>query len=286
MKNKKLRIIALLFLISFINQSLCSQADNVKVKLITNKGEMTIELFKETPLHSTNFIKLVESGFYEGVSFHRVIKGFMAQAGDPNSKNETFSGKLGQESYGEVVAAEFNSKYYHKKGALCAARKGDEVNPNKESSGSQFYLVQGKTYSKQLLENMASQINNKKKQALLVSYIQNPSNIDVLNKLQYYQQNNLQDSIAIFIEEIKPIATKHFNAFSFSEEAKSTYTTIGGTPFLDGNYTVFGQVIEGLEVIDEICNVKTLEEDIPEEDVIIISMKIMLNKVQETLEDK
>ena len=275
MKNKKLRIIALLFLISFINQSLCSQADNVKVKLITNKGEMTIELYKGTPLHTNNFIKLIESGFYEGVLFHRVIKDFMAQAGDPNSKNETFSGKLGQKSYGGNITAEFNSKYYHKKGALSAARKGDDINPSKESSGSQFYLVQGKTYSNQLLENMASQINNKKKQALLVSYIQNPSNIDILNRLQKYQQSNLQDSISLFIEEITPIATKDFKPFSFSEEAITAYTTIGGTPFLDGNYTVFGQVIEGLEIIDEICNVKTLEGDIPEEDVIIILMKII-----------
>lgn len=275
MKNNKLKTIVLLFLVSFVNQALCIKTENVKVQIITNKGEMIIELYKHTPLHTANFIKLVESGFYEGVTFHRVIKDFMAQAGDPNSKNETFSGKLGKESYGETIAAEFNTKYYHKKGALSAARKGDKINPKKESSGSQFYLVQGKIYSMQLLENMVQQINSQKKQELLVSYCKNPTNIDVMKRIEKYQQANLQDSIALLIEEINPIATKNFKPFNFSEEARAAYTTIGGTPFLDGNYTVFGQVIEGLEIIDEICNVKTLEGDIPEEDVIIISIKII-----------
>jgi len=275
MKNNKLKTIVLLFLVSFVNQALCIKTENVKVQIITNKGEIIIELYKQTPLHTTNFINLVESGFYEGITFHRVIKDFMAQAGDPNSKNETFSGKLGQESYGKTITAEFNTKYYHKKGALAAARNPDNINPNKESSGSQFYLVQGTTYSKQMLDNMVKQINIQKKQELLVSYIQNPTNIDVIKKFQKYQQANLKDSIALLIEEINPIATKNFKPFNFSEEARSTYTTIGGYPSLDGNYTVFGQVIEGLEIIDEICNVKTLEGDIPEEDVIIISMKII-----------
>jgi hypothetical protein len=122
---------------------------------------------------------------------------------------------------------------------------------------------------------MVKQINIQKKQDLLVSYCQNPTNIDVMKRIEKYQQANLQDSIALLIEEITPIATKNFKPFSFSEDAITAYTTIGGTPFLDGNYTVFGQVIEGLEIIDEICNVKTLEGDIPEEDVIIISMKII-----------
>ena len=121
--------------------------DSVKVLMHTSKGKLTLFLYPETPLHQQNFIRLVESKFYEGVLFHRVIKDFMAQAGDPNSKDSLYNGSLGSTSEGDTISAEFVARYHHKKGALSAARTGDNMNPTKASSGSQFYIVQGRKFS-------------------------------------------------------------------------------------------------------------------------------------------
>ena len=140
-----------------------SPSDSVKIEMNTNKGVMVVCLYPETPLHKQNFMKLVNDKFYDGVLFHRVIKDFMAQAGDPNSRNPEFNGALGQNSEGETIPAEINPKLFHKKGALAAARMGDNVNPEKKSSGSQFYIVQGRKLSLQQLAQMENRINQKEK---------------------------------------------------------------------------------------------------------------------------
>jgi len=209
-----------LILASFFTSN--SYAQSKKVLIETNKGNITIMLYDETPQHRDNFIKLVNDGFYEGLLFHRVINHFMIQGGDPDSKDAKPKTVLGGGGPGYNVPAEFVSKYYHKKGALAAAREGDNVNPNKESSGSQFYIVHGRTFSDNDLDNIETRMNK-----------------------------------------------------NFTDEQRETYKTKGGSPHLDGDYTVFGEVIEGLDIIDKIAAVRVGKNDRPIEDVIIIKMTII-----------
>ncbi len=192
------------------------------IAMETSMGDMLIQLYDDTPKHRDNFLKLVESNFYNDLLFHRVIKGFMIQGGDPKSKNASKKARLGSGGPGYQIDAEFNNKFIHKKGALSAARQGDNSNPEKKSSGSQFYIVQGKKVSPASLDKIAAK------------------------KGIYY-----------------------------SSEQKKTYETIGGTPFLDNEYTVFGEVIEGLDVIDKIAQQETLKGDRPKEDIKIINIKII-----------
>jgi cyclophilin family peptidyl-prolyl cis-trans isomerase len=154
---------ALLFFSCSVFKSKNSVPNETRVEMITSEGTLILKLYNETPLHRDNFKKLVDNKFYDGIKFHRVINGFMAQAGDPNSKKDDFKGQLGQNSEGETIPAEINPNLFHKKGALSAARMGDNVNPEKKSSGSQFYIVQGRKLSLKKLTQMESNINQKVK---------------------------------------------------------------------------------------------------------------------------
>lgn len=278
----KYQVLVLIFIMFLYSNSVFSSTlakkAPVVIELLTTKGSIVIELYSKTIKHKENFIKLVESGFYDGVLFHRVINGFMAQAGDPNSKDHNFKGSLGKESKGETIPAEFFQDYYHKKGALAAARMGDNVNPTKASSGSQFYLVQGKVYTIDQIRQIENKINQNKERELMQKFLNLPENTNYLKRLKYCQKNRYQDSIEILVEKIKPLYLKTYSRFTYSEEAIKDYTSIGGTPFLDGGYTVYGEVIEGLEIIDEICAVKTKPGDRPIEDVAIISTKLIKRK--------
>ena len=189
----------------------------------TDFGDMKAVLYNETPQHRDNFVKLVKEKYYDGTLFHRVINGFMIQAGDPDSKNAKPGQHLGQGGPGYTVPAEFNNNLIHRKGALAAARMGDQVNPTKASSGSQFYIAQGQVYSAQQLSMLMQRMGKK------------PSSLQI-----------------------------------------DTYTTVGGVPHLDGDYTVFGQVVEGLDVIDKITAVKTDRADRPSQD-----LKITISLVEE-----
>lgn len=191
-----------------------SEQDRQKVLISTTKGDIVIELFDETPLHRDNFIKLVQDGFYDGTLFHRVINDFMIQGGDPDSKDAQPGEQLGMGGPGYTLPAEFVEGKYHVKGAVAAARQSDQVNPEKESSGSQFYIVQGRVF-----------------------------NHDELEMLQQRMQKDLTT------EQIR------------------LYTTIGGTPHLDGEYTVFGRVVEGLEIVDVIAGTETDRASRPIEDI-------------------
>ena len=203
------------------------------VIISTDYGDMVIRLYADTPLHKENFLKLAKEGFYDGLLFHRVIQSFMIQGGDPNSKDAQKDDPLGNGGPGYTIPAEINRNYIHKKGALSAARQGDAVNPNRESSGSQFYIVQGKTVEESTLIRMANQ-----------------------KKPEPGQE-----------------------PFSYTEEQIQTYGEIGGTPHLDQAYTVFGEVTEGLNVIDSIASVKTDSRSRPFEDI-TMSMKIIKRKWQ------
>lgn len=191
-----------------------TQTKNQMIKISTSFGDMIVKLYDETPQHRDNFIKLTQQGFYNDLLFHRVIKDFMIQGGDPNSKGAPAGKPLGQGGPGYTIPAEIRSSLFHKRGALAAARQGDQVNPTKASSGSQFYIVQGKKSSDAEL-------------------------------------NQISQSYGIM----------------FSEEQKKVYKEIGGTPFLDNNYTVFGEVVEGLDVIDKIAAVQKGPGDRPVQDI-------------------
>lgn len=195
------------------------------VLITTPYGEMIVRLYPETPLHKENFLKLVKESFYDSTLFHRVIRDFMIQGGDPESKTAKPGAPLGTGGPGYTIPAEFNKQFIHKKGALSAARQGDAVNPKKESSGSQFYIVQGRAVNKHDLERMSAQKG------------------------------------------------KDF----YTEEQIDTYTTLGGTPHLDGDYTVFGEVIEGLHVVDSIAKQPVDQRSRPITDI-PMSMKIIKKK--------
>lgn len=188
----------------------------------TTKGDIKIKLYNETPLHRDNFIKLVSENYFNDVLFHRVIKGFMIQTGDPDSKNAPAGKMLGNGGPVYNIPAEIIPGLIHKKGAIAAARTGDATNPKRESSGSQFYIVQGKKYTDEELDMFETRMKIK-----------------------------------------------------FTRDQRNTYKTIGGTPHLDGAYTIFGEVVEGLEIVDDIAYVKCDKNDRPLEDVKIISVQII-----------
>ena len=184
-----------------------------KVKISTVLGDITVRLYDETPAHRDNFIKLAKEGFYNGTLFHRVIKDFMIQGGDPESKGAPAGRQLGSGDAGYTLPAEFNPSLFHKRGALSAARLGDNVNPERRSSGCQFYIVWGKTYS--------------------------------------------------------PAQLARYEMFygPLGAAQKEAYTTVGGTPFLDGQYTVFGEVESGLEIVGDIQESATDANDRPLQDI-------------------
>jgi len=200
----------------------------------------------------------------------------MAQAGDPNSRNENFKGKLGQNSEGQTLPAEIITKYFHKKGALAAARQGDQINPEKKSSGSQFYIVQGQKHTRNQIKQMETRINQQMENAQIGKFLKMEGNEQYMKRIKNFQDLRLSDSLNILLTQIKKMISANGNSrFSFSEEAINIYETIGGTPFLDNGYTVFGEVIKGIEIIDDICSVSTREGDIPVEPISILKMTIL-----------
>lgn len=192
------------------------------IEMVTSQGKITLRLYDETPLHRDNFLKLVENHTYDGLLFHRVIKNFMVQAGDPKSRDAKPGQPLGDGTLGYTVPAEFRPALIHKRGALCAARQGDQVNPKKASSATQFYIVQGQVWDDKTLDMMEQRSGKK-----------------------------------------------------FTAEQRKVYTTMGGTPHLDGDYTVFGEVVDGMEVVNKISDLPCDRMDRPVEDVKIISVKVI-----------
>lgn len=245
-----------------------------RLKIETSAGDIIVKLYNETPKHRDNFIKLAKEGTYEGTLFHRVIKDFMIQAGDPESKGAPKGKMLGSGDVGYTVPAEFvYPQYFHKKGALSAARQGDEVNPNKESSGCQFYIVTGKVYSDSTLLGMEQQMNRMRLNNAFNALAQ--KRMKEIYKLRKAGDQeglmNLQDTLIAQAEA--QVAGEP--EFRFTPEQVKAYTTVGGTPHLDGSYTVFGEVLEGMDVVDSIQRVKTDRSDRPEEDVVIKKVTVL-----------
>lgn len=248
--------------------------EGVMLMMETSKGNMKIKLYDETPQHRDNFIKLAESGFYDSLLFHRVINEFMIQGGDPDSKGAAAGTQLGNGGPGYQVPAEINyPALFHKKGALAAARTGDKVNPEKKSSGSQFYIVQGKTYNDEGFAAIEKRYESMKRQQLFYQSLE-----DYQDTLQSIQQSGDQEAfmnIRVLIEEKVEKALAEMPAQTIPEDVKEVYRSMGGVPHLDNNYTVFGEVVEGLSVIDSIASVATKPGDRPIEDVYILKISVL-----------
>jgi peptidyl-prolyl cis-trans isomerase, cyclophilin-type len=228
----KLKILPILLAVSILSmQSQSRKQKATLVKIYTTEGNITVRLYDDTPLHKANFLHLVEQKTYEGLLFHRVIKEFMIQGGDPQSRGADSLQMLGNGSLGYTLKAEILfPKYYHKRGALAAARTGDAVNPQRESSASQFYIVTGKSFS--------------------------DADLDMFEKRLSKVANTTGD-------------------FKYSDEQRKIYKTFGGAPHLDGSYTVFGEVVDGFDVVDKIENVPTRRGDRPRKDIVITRMKVV-----------
>ena len=235
------------------------------VKLETTMGNITVALYNETPKHRDNFIKLVKEGVYDSTLFHRVIKQFMIQAGDPDSKNASDTAMLGSGDVGYTIPAEFNPKFFHKKGVLAAARQGDDVNPEKASSGCQFYIVTGRKFTEPQLLGMENKINEQREEALFDSLAR--QHMKEIYKMRKAGDNagllELQDTLEAQARELADKEEK----FRFTPEQIKAYSTIGGAPHLDGSYTVFGEVTEGIEVVNNIEIAKTNRADRPIENI-------------------
>lgn len=242
------------------------------VKLETTMGNITVALYNETPKHRDNFIKLVKEGVYDSTLFHRVIKQFMIQAGDPDSKNASDTAMLGSGDVGYTIPAESNPKFFHKKGVLAAARQGDDVNPEKASSGCQFYIVTGRKFTEPQLLGMENKINEQREEALFDSLAR--QHMKEIYKMRKAGDNagllELQDTLEAQARELADKEEK----FRFTPEQIKAYSTIGGAPHLDGSYTVFGEVTEGMEVVDNIEIAKTNRADRPIENIRILKASI------------
>lgn len=222
MKHRIYIIFTIAFFLAIPSEAF-SQKAAYTILIETSRGNMKCILYQETPMHAENFVELSAKGFYDGLLFHRVISDFMIQTGDPDSRAAQKGVMLGYSDSGYKIPAEFHPDLYHRKGILAAARQGDQVNPGRESNGSQFYIVQGK----------------------------------------------------IFTDEELNVMEAGGGHIAFTQEQRMYYTTIGGTPHLDYAYTVFGEVTEGLDVIDKIAYVQTDGNNRPIEDVMIIKITVL-----------
>lgn len=267
-------LLSAFFIMSFSYMSTNnSPLTEIKVMITTDFGVIKLKLYDETPIHRDNFVKLIKGNYFDSLLFHRVIQNFMIQGGDPDSKNAPPLIELGNGGPGYTIPAEFNSKLFHKKGVLAAARDSDLENPGQASAGSQFYIVQGRVFNDSLLKIQADRITKLKLFNTIVNQIENKSLIENYQRFVKNQQTDsmkyLNDIITKQVEKELPDTKPH----TFTDEQTKAYTTIGGTPHLDQSYTIFGEVYEGIEVIDSIAKQKVDKNNRPFTD---IRMKIAI----------
>ncbi len=269
----------LLFLLLWIGFSACTGKKNKEEKSVsgdnremyvtlkTSVGDIKIRLYDETPLHRDNFLKLARDDFYDGVLFHRIIQHFMIQTGDPDSRHAEKGELLGNGGPGYTLPAEIKPGLFHKRGAVAAARMGDMQNPEKASSGSQFYIVQGRKFTDAELDKAEKRIDVMMRNAVYYHFIQQ------LTKA-YADSGKAPDQAFIqqeaMLEATDSIA--RITPYRFTQEQRDIYKTQGGAPHLDGNYTVFGEVVEGMDIVDKIAAVPTDQNDRPLEDVRILNV--------------
>lgn len=234
-----------------------------QVKISTRLGDIIVALYDDTPQHRDNFIRLAQEGYYNGTLFHRVISEFMIQGGDPDSKGAAPEAMLGVGGPDYTLPAEILPHRIHKRGALAAARQGDEVNPERRSSGSQFYIVWGKTYNAGQLQQLERQLKMQAEQQCFQRLA-----AERKEEIMQLRRNRDREGLQALQEELAAKAQADArNLAGLSEEARVAYTSEGGVPFLDGSYTVFGEVVSGLEVVEAIQQLDTNPQDRPMQDV-------------------
>lgn len=253
------------------SKNIAEEEKRKTVEMVTNYGTITLQLYNETPLHRDNFIKLAKENAYDSVLFHRVIQKFMIQGGDPDSKKAQPQDTLGEGDVWYTIQAEFNPNLFHKRGVLGAAR---EDNPERASSGMQFYIVQGKVFNDSLLDAAEIRINTWLAEHDIQKDSQHTYLLDSLKKASENENKSLynqyKDSIQQWAE-----ADKKFQRYTIPKSQRDIYKTIGGTPHLDQNYTVYGEVINGMDVVDRIAAVPTGTFDRPIKDVRILQVRVI-----------
>ena len=270
------------FLCLLLTASAQDKKGEYVVTIKTSYGDMVAILYNETPKHKENFIKLANSKFYDSLLFHRVMNEFMIQGGDPESKKAVAGQSLGSGNPGYTIEAEFRPTLFHERGSLAAARTPDAGNPTKASSGSQFYIVQGKKYTTEEIDQFEESLRNNKKSQYLREIVMSPKYTGLLTQIQEHQRAQDGAWLNEFFEKSDTLIVKEkpgYKPFAFTPEQKTVYTTVGGTPFLDGEYTVFGKVIKGMEVVDKITAVAKDAQNRPNEDIrMFVSVKQLSRK--------
>lgn len=252
-----------------------SKSSDLRVAIETPYGTMKVKLYDDTPLHRDNFIKLVREGAYDSLLFHRVIRGFMIQGGDPDSRHATPMQKLGENSIGNDIPAEIVfPAHFHKRGALAAAREPDSVNPERKSSGSQFYIVQGEVQTEESIGETETKHNNKVRVGLYPEIMKFYS--DSLQMLQNQGKALEMSEMQLrVIQKVEEVADARGLFMHYTDDIRQAYETDGGTPHLDSEYTVFGEVYEGLNVIDSIASVAVMPPAMrPAKDVWMVMREI------------
>ena len=270
MKKVFLTLILLIMAFSAGSAATDSVSTGPVVDISTTLGDIRVRLFDDTPVHRDNFLKHVREGYYDGVLFHRVIKDFMVQTGDPESRNADSTKMLGAGDPGYTLEAEIvYPRHYHKYGALAAARTGDQVNPERRSSGSQFYIVTGNKFSEAQLEQMRLRQLNERRQSFFNSLVRSRS-----EEIRALQDAGDKEALEALRQALISQTEETVKDEPLPEQMVKDYTTIGGTPHLDGQYTVFGEVLSGMDTVEKIQNVATGRADRPIEDVKVLSMKV------------
>ena len=277
MNQKHFIAFYLIFLLPFIAPGNVKTTDEkpVRILMTTSYGDIKLLLYNETPQHRDNFVKLVKEHYFDSLLFHRVIQNFMIQGGDPDSKNAPSGKLLGDGGPSYTLPAEFNSTLFHKKGVIAAARNSDLENPTRASSASQFYIVQGRVFTDSLLQIQAKRIT---RLMLFNQIINRPEHTKLLTDYHRFLKNQVLDSTKYVNDSINKIADAELPTvvpYRFSKAQTDAYTTIGGTPHLDNSYTVFGEVYEGLEIVDRIAAQPVDKHARPYTDIRILKVSII-----------
>lgn len=274
MKNLGVIVFVVLLAAVFSCGNTKPQNNEAQILIKTEYGNIKIKLYDKTTEHKKNFEKLVNERFYDDLLFHRVIQNFMIQGGDPESKNAAPGKMLGGGSLDYTLPAEILPEYYHKRGAVAAARRGGPSNPEKRSSASQFYIVQGRTFSVGALDTLEMAKNQQ-----LINEMMREQLTAVQPEIEQFRANNdregFNQKVAEIREKVDSLLEVRGLGFKFSGKQREIYTTVGGYPSLDGDYTVFGEVVEGMDVVDKITALETDGNDRPLQDV---KMKIEWTK--------
>jgi cyclophilin family peptidyl-prolyl cis-trans isomerase len=251
---------------------------NKDVEMVTDFGTIVMRLSDETPLHRNNFIKLVNQKFYDSLLFHRVIENFIIQTGDPDSKSANADKDLGASDLPYRIPAEVTDNLFHKRGSLNAAREGDDNNPEQASSSTQFTIVQGRVYNDSTLKVAGDRINNWLAYNTIINSAENKS---LFEKIQNIIKNRDSTKIDIYnqikedLDSLAKLEEASMTKYVYPEAHREAYKTIGGAAHLDQNYTVFGEVVKGMDVVDSIAVVSTNDRDKPISDVRIISARMI-----------